>query len=152
MVALSLHSLIASARLFLKCSSAAGRDAMRMKNSAHILIAEDERLVARDLERRLQRLGYTVVALAATGCDAIHQAVEHRPDLVMMDIHLRGEMDGIEAAGFIRSRLNTRIVYMSAYSDQTTLARAQSTDPAAFLEKPFNDCNLQRTLQQVLCQ
>jgi CheY-like chemotaxis protein len=125
---------------------------MIINNSAHILIAEDERLVARDLERRLRRLGYTVVALAATGSDAIHQAAEHRPDLVMMDIHLQGEMDGIEAAGFIRTRLNIRIVYMSAYSDQGTLARAQSTDPAAFLEKPFNDYNLQRTLQQVLSQ
>jgi CheY-like chemotaxis protein len=143
---------MASAPFFLKRSSAAGCNSMTMKNSAHILIAEDERLVARDLERRLRRLGYTVVALVATGPDAIYQAAEHRPDLVMMDISLQGEMDGIEAAGFIRTRQDIRIVYMSAYTDQPTLARAQSTDPAAFLEKPFNDCNLQQTLQQALSQ
>jgi CheY-like chemotaxis protein len=121
-----------------------------MNTLAHILIVEDERLIARDLERRLQRLGYTVVALVATGPEAIYQALEHRPDLVLMDIRLQGEMDGIEAAGFIRTHLGIRIIYMSAYVDQATLTRAQATDPAAFLHKPFSEFTLQQTLRQVL--
>jgi CheY-like chemotaxis protein len=123
---------------------------MTMRDSSHILIVEDERLVARYLERRLRRLGYTVVALAATGPEAIYQALEHRPDLVLMDIRLQGEMDGIDAAAFIRTHLNLQIVYMSAYVDQATLTRAQATNPAAFLRKPFSEFTLQQTLQQVL--
>jgi CheY-like chemotaxis protein len=122
-----------------------------MKCSPHILIVEDERLVARDLERRLSRLGYTVVAQVASGPEAIQQTLAHRPDLVLMDIRLQGEMDGIEAAGFIRTHLNIRVVYMSAYVDQATLTRAQATHPAAFLTKPFSESILQQTLQQVLC-
>jgi CheY-like chemotaxis protein len=116
-----------------------------------ILIVEDERLIARDLERRLRRLGYKVAAQVATGPDAIQQALAHRPDLVLMDVRLQGQMDGIEAAGFIRTHLNIQVVYMSAFVDQTTLTRAQATHPAAFLTKPFSESSLQQTLQQVLC-
>jgi CheY-like chemotaxis protein len=123
-----------------------------MKCSLHILIVEDERLVARDLQRRLSRLGYTVVGQVASGSEAIQQALAQRPDLVLMDIRLQGEMDGIEAAGFIRTHLNIRVVYMSAYVDEATLTRAQATDPAAFLTKPFSESILQQTLQQVLCR
>jgi CheY-like chemotaxis protein len=122
-----------------------------MKCNPHILIVEDERLVARDLELRLRRLGYTVVALVGSGFEAIQQALAHRPDLVLMDIRLQGEMDGIEAAGFIRTHLNIRVVFMSAYVDQTTLTRAQATHPAAFLTKPYSDSSLQRMLQEVMC-
>ncbi|HSF33773.1 MAG TPA: response regulator, partial [Candidatus Tectomicrobia bacterium] len=117
----------------------------------NILIVEDERLVARDLERRLSRLGYTVVAQVASGSEAIQQTLAHRPDLVLMDIRLKGEMDGIEAAGFIRTHLNTRVIYMSAYVDEATLTRAQATHPAAFLTKPFSESSLQQTLQRVFC-
>ncbi len=122
-----------------------------MKCSANILIVEDERLVARDLERRLSRLGYTVVAQVASGSEAIQQTLAHRPDLVLMDIRLKGEMDGIEAAGFIRTHLNTRVIYMTAYVDEATLTRAQATRPAAFLTKPFSESSLHQTLQRVFC-
>jgi CheY-like chemotaxis protein len=121
-----------------------------MRNPAHILIVEDERLIAKDLERRLRQLGFTVVALVSTGPAAISQALEHRPDLVLMDIRLQGEMDGIEAATLIRTNLNVPIIYLSAYVDETTLARAHATQPAAFLHKPFNAYHLQQTLKQVL--
>jgi CheY-like chemotaxis protein len=121
-----------------------------MQNPAHILIVEDERLVARDLERRLRRMNYMVVAIAATGLEAIQQALEHRPDLVLMDIRLQGEMDGITAAAFIRTHLNIQVIYLSAYVDEMTLERAQGTSPAAFLRKPFNEYDLRQTLQQVL--
>ena len=124
---------------------------MMMRCPAHILIVEDERLVARDLERRLTRIGYMVVAIAAAGPDAIHQALEHQPDLILMDIRLQGEMDGITAAAFIRNHLDIPIVYLSAYVDEKTLERAQDTAPAAFLRKPFNEYDLRQTLQQVLC-
>jgi CheY-like chemotaxis protein len=125
-------------------------DSMAMDSFTRVLIVEDERLVARELERRLRRLGYTVVALASTGIEAIHQALEHQPDLVLMDIRLRGQMDGIEAVASIRKHLNVRVVYMSAYIDEATLARAQATQPDAFLPKPFSNNSFQEMLQQVL--
>ncbi len=123
-----------------------------MNNSSRVLIVEDEHLIARDLERRLRRLGYTVVALVTSGMEALHQALEQRPDLVLMDIRLHGEIDGIEAVQSIRKRLNVRVVYLSADSDEATLARAQATHPDAFLDKPFNASSLQATLQRVLPQ
>jgi CheY-like chemotaxis protein len=127
-------------------------DSMAMDSFARVLIVEDERLVARGLERRLRSLGYEVVALASTGIEAIHQALEHQPDLVLMDIRLRGQMDGIEAVASIRKHLNVRVVYMSAYNDEATLARAQATQPDAFLPKPFSNNSFQAMLQQVLPQ
>lgn len=121
-----------------------------MRSPAHILIVEDERLIAKDLERRLKRLGYTVVALVATGHEAIQQALQHRPDVVLMDIRLQGTIDGIEAAESIHLHMNTLIIYLSAYVDAGTLQRAEATHPAAFLRKPFNEHHLHQTLQRVL--
>lgn len=118
--------------------------------AASILLVEDERLIAKDLERRLRRMGYQVVALAATGPEAIHQALAHRPDIVLMDIRLQGQMDGIEAAAFIRTHLNIPLIYMSAYVDDETLARASATRPAGYLRKPFSERQLQTTLEGAL--
>jgi CheY-like chemotaxis protein len=78
-----------------------------MRHPARLLIVEDERVIALDLQRWVTRLGYTVVALTATGPEAIHQALEHRPDLVLMDIHLQGERDGVEAVMKLSSTMNT---------------------------------------------
>jgi two-component system, cell cycle sensor histidine kinase and response regulator CckA len=128
------------------------RNAIAMSNAARVLIAEDERLVARNLERQLRRQGYMVVGLVSTGPEAIQQALEHRPDMILMDIRLRGRMDGIEAAAFIRKQLNARIVYMSAYIDEATVARAQATQPDAFLHKPFSSSAFLEMLQQILPQ
>jgi CheY-like chemotaxis protein len=123
---------------------------MAMNTSARVLIVEDERLIARALERQLQGLGYNVVAIASTGEEAIHQAFENRPHIILMDIRLRGQMDGIEAVESIRKQLNVRVVYLSAYIDKATLSRAQATQPDAFLHKPFTNFSLQKALQEVL--
>lgn len=126
------------------------RDVIAMNNAARVLIVEDERLVARSLERQLRRLGHRVVGLVSTGIEAIQQALEHRPDMILMDIRLRGQMDGIEAAASVRKQLNVRIVYMSAYIDEATLARAQATQPDAFLHKPFSSSSFLETLEHIL--
>jgi CheY-like chemotaxis protein len=125
---------------------------MAMHHPARVLIAEDERLVARDLERRLRGLGYTVVALVSTGTEAVDQALEQQPDMVLMDIRLRGEMDGIEAVASIRKQLDVRTIYLTAYTDEATLVRAQATEPDAFLHKPFTSRALQETVQRTLTQ
>jgi two-component system, cell cycle sensor histidine kinase and response regulator CckA len=127
-------------------------NAIAMSNSARVLIAEDERLVARSLERQLSQQGYIVVGLVSTGPEVIQQALEHRPDMILMDIRLRGQMDGIEAAASVRKQLNVRIVYMSAYIDEVTLARAAATQPDAFLNKPFSSSSFLEMLQHLLPQ
>ena len=125
---------------------------MPMNSCIRVLVVEDERIIARDLEQQLRRLGYRIVALATTGIEGLELALEHRPDVVLMDIRLRGKMDGIEAVESIRKQLDVRIIYLSAYIDEATLARAEATRPDAFLHKPFSIGLLQTTLQHVLLQ
>jgi signal transduction histidine kinase len=117
---------------------------------ALILIAEDERIVAGDLQARLRRLGYQVVAIVATGEDAIAAAAMHRPDLVLMDIRLAGTMDGIQAADAIHHRDGTPVIYLSAYADTETVERAKVTEPLGYLIKPFDDSELRTTIEMAL--
>ena len=98
---------------------------------AQILIVEDENIVALSIQRRLKKLGYEGLLIVSTGEDAVLQAEKTRPDLVLMDIRLEGEMDGIEAAEKIRALFNIPVVYLTAYSDETTLQRAKTTEEDA---------------------
>ncbi|MCF7928380.1 MAG: PAS domain S-box protein [Spirochaetales bacterium] len=121
-----------------------------MTDSPRILLVEDEAVTLVDLERILTRYGYQVVARASTGGEAVESAQAHRPDLVLMDIRLRGEMDGIEAAEKIKVAYNIPVVYMSAYADEQTLARAKETAPHAYITKPYNERVLRITLDTAL--
>jgi CheY-like chemotaxis protein len=120
--------------------------------NARILIVEDEHIVAWDLAQRLTHLGYTVLGIVSSGQDALEQALELKPDLILMDIRLPGHMDGIEAAERIRAQLQTAIVYMTAYADEHTVQRALATHPAMVMRKPFHSSELQRTLESALGQ
>ena len=100
--------------------------------TARILIVEDEHLIALGLSRRVIALGYTVVGLAASGEEAIAQAAGLQPDVVLMDIGLRGVMDGIEAAQHIRAWAPIPVIYVSASTDAPTVARAWQTAPAGY--------------------
>jgi len=115
-----------------------------------ILIVEDEVLIAWDLERRLTRLGYAVLGIASSGQEAIEKALALRPDLVLMDIRLPGDISGIEAAGHIQAQLQTVIVYMTAYADDPTVQRALASGPATVIRKPFQISELQRALESTL--
>jgi two-component system, sensor histidine kinase len=115
-----------------------------------VLIVEDESLVAHDLARRLTRLGYTVVGRAATGDEAVRYAVTLCPHVVLMDIHLRGNMDGVEAAQVIQTQRPTPVVFLSAYVDAATLVHPRATGAVAYLSKPIADRALQQTLQRVV--
>lgn len=119
-------------------------------NDTRIMIVEDERIVARDLQFRLQGLGYQVAAMASEGHDAIHQAGSSRPNLVLMDIRLENGMDGIEAAEQIRNQLDIPVVFLTAYADQATLARAKITEPFGYILKPFEERELQSTIEIAL--
>jgi CheY-like chemotaxis protein len=121
-----------------------------MSAPPRILIVEDEVLVARDLARRLTRLGYRLAGFAATAAEAVSHARELRPDVVLMDIHLRGDMDGIEAAQVIGAWAPIPVVYVSAYADPATAARIQEAGAAGYLQKPVADWTLAQTLGRVL--
>jgi len=115
-----------------------------------ILVVEDERVVARDIEKRLRKLGYVVPASVALGEEAIEKVAELRPDLVLMDIRLKGAMDGIEAAEQIRADFDTPVVYLTAYADESTLQRAKVTEPFGYIVKPFDERDLQVAIEIAL--
>jgi CheY-like chemotaxis protein len=111
---------------------------------ARILVVEDDRIIARSLRLILEQLGYEVTALASTGQAAIHEAEETKPDLILMDIVLDGEMDGIDGARVIRSNQSIPIVYLTAHADQTTRERSDATQPFGYLSKPIMKDDLRR--------
>ena len=100
---------------------------------ANILIVEDEPVVAKDIQLSLQRLGYHVPATATSGEEAIRKAVEIHPDLILMDIVLKGEMDGVETALQIQRKQEVPVIYLTAYADHDTLERAKVTFPAGYV-------------------
>jgi CheY-like chemotaxis protein len=118
--------------------------------AARILIVEDERLIAIDLQRRLTRLGYTVVALAASGIEAVQKVLTLHPDVVLMDIRLQGDMDGVEAAQRIHASTPIPVVFMTAYVDEDTQQRMRATSPWDCLYKPFAPHQVQSVLEHVL--
>jgi two-component system cell cycle sensor histidine kinase/response regulator CckA len=115
-----------------------------------ILVVEDERVVARDLQVMLQRLGYAVPTIAGTGADAIAKAAAIQPDLLLMDVRLRGVMDGIDAAERIHAQLDIPVVYLTAFVDDATRQRARQTAPYGYLVKPFDERTVQITIEMAL--
>src|ERR687891_640011 len=114
---------------------------------AQILIVEDERIIAAELTRRITRLGYAVVAIAGSGIEAIEQARGCCPNLVLMDIGLPGEMNGLEAGARIWEELNIPIVYVTAYADEQTIVQARTPQPVLTVRKPFDATQLRNTLE-----
>jgi diguanylate cyclase (GGDEF)-like protein len=115
-----------------------------------VLIVEDERIVALHLRQRLSALGYKVSAAVASGTQALHEIREKRPDVILMDINLEGELDGIETTRLIPPELHIPVIYLTAYSEETTLERARGTLAYGYLLKPFSDRELHATIQMVL--
>jgi CheY-like chemotaxis protein len=117
---------------------------------SNIMIVEDEWITADDLRMSLQSLGYTVTSMVSSGEEAIKKAEGDRPDLVLMDIVLKGEMDGIEAASQIRSCYNIPIIYLTAYADEKILERARITEPFGYIVKPFVNEDLKIAIEIAL--
>lgn len=117
---------------------------------ARLLIVEDEGIVGLNIQRRLEGLGYQVVANVASGEEAITLAESTRPDLVLMDIKLEGNVDGIEAAAQINDRFQIPIVYLTAYTNDETLNRAKLTQPYGYILKPFEARDLATTIEVAL--
>lgn len=111
------------------------------------LIIEDEILIAEELKERLSRLGYSVIGAVDSADEGIAIATRELPDVVLMDIRLRGGKDGIQAAREIRQQVDLPIVYVTAYSDPLTVERVKRTDHDGFILKPFHRHDLQSTIQ-----
>ena len=116
----------------------------------NILIVEDERIVAEDIKTSLKRLGYNVLAIVSSGKEAITKALELKPDLVLMDILLKGDLDGIEAANKIRSKSNIPVIYLTAHADEITLKRAKLSEPFGYIVKPFETKDLKIAIDMAL--
>ncbi len=118
--------------------------------NARIMIVEDERIVARDIKSSLTKLGYSVLDIVSSGEDAIWKAEETNPDLVLMDIALKGSIDGIEAAKQIHDRFNIPVIYLTAYSDDGAIERAKLTEPSGYIIKPFQVRELRSSIEIAL--
>ncbi len=115
-----------------------------------ILVVEDENVVALELKKRLKKLAYQVSSVASSGKEAISKAEGFLPDLVIMDIRLKGDMDGIQAAQIIREKLNIPVLYLTAHSDDETLKRAKQTEPYGYILKPFEEDELRTAIEIAL--
>jgi len=112
-----------------------------------ILIVEDEGLIAADVQRKLQRLGYALPAIADSGAEALRCARSTPFDLVLMDIRLKGDMDGIATAHALRNEFETPVVYMTAHADQETIGRAKATEPLGYILKPISSSDLRSVVE-----
>ncbi len=121
-----------------------------MQNRKKIFIVEDESLFALELESRLTSLGYTVCGIAANGKEAIKKTMKLQPDMVLMDIQLKGDMDGIETARKLKENYSLPVIFLTAYSDKATLQRAKQTQPLGYLVKPIQEMDLMSTLEMAI--
>lgn len=115
-----------------------------------VLVVEDESIVSKDIQRSLERLGYEVAGASSTGEKAIELAKEEQPDIVLMDIMLKGEMNGIETANKIKNDRHVPVIFLTAYADQATLNNAKITEPHGYILKPFKEVDLNTSIEVAL--
>ncbi|TGC11509.1 response regulator [Methanolobus halotolerans] len=115
-----------------------------------IMIVEDEKIVALDIKDSLESFGYSVPCMVSTGKDAIEMARIHNPDLILMDVVLKGDMDGIKATEIIHDHCDIPVIYLTAYSDEKTIARAKLTSPFGHILKPFENRELRTNIEIAL--
>lgn len=117
---------------------------------ATVLVVEDESIVSKDIQYSLKKLGYEVVGFSATGAKAIELALDLKPNVVLMDIMLKGDINGIEASAEIKKSLNIPIIFLTAYADENTLEKAKITEPYAYILKPFKEIDLHTSIEMAL--
>jgi PAS domain S-box-containing protein len=118
--------------------------------NAQVLVVEDEAIVAKNIKAELNSMGYEVPAIAASGEEALQKAAQVQPDLVLMDIVLKGDMDGVETTARLHERFDVPVVYLTAYCDDQTLERAKWTEPFGYLLKPYEERELRTTIELAL--
>jgi len=113
----------------------------------NVLVVEDESIVSKDIQYSLKKLGYNVVGVAATGQKAIDLCGEKSPDIILMDIMLKGDINGIEASTRIKESYNIPVIFLTAYADENTLSKAKVTEPYAYIIKPFKEIDLHTSIE-----
>ncbi len=116
----------------------------------NVLVVEDESIVSKDIQQSLKKLGYNVVGAASTGEQAVKLAIETTPDIILMDIMLKGEMTGIEAATQVRAETNIPVIFLTAYADESTLSKAKVTQPYGYIIKPFKEIDIHTSIEMAL--
>jgi CheY-like chemotaxis protein len=132
------------------CPPVNSEDQVDNHRAATILVVEDEMIVALDLQYTLERMGFIVVGIASSGREAIRLAAVSQPNVILMDIQLKDDMDGVEAARQIGMHSETAIIYLTAQADKSTLQRVEQTGHATLLFKPFSESVLQTSIEEVL--
>ena len=112
-----------------------------------VLVVEDESIVSKDIQYSLKKLGYNVVGVAATGQKAIELCGEKLPDIILMDIMLKGDINGIQASTRIKEVYNIPVIFLTAYADENTLSKAKVTEPYAYIIKPFKEIDLHTSIE-----
>lgn len=121
-----------------------------MEEVKKILVVEDESIVSKDIQLSLSRLGYAICGAASTGEEAIEMAKSEYPDLILMDIMLKGKLNGIETAHLIKEYMDVPVIYLTAYADESTLAKAKITEPYGYIIKPFQEIDLHTSIEMAL--
>src|SRR6185503_3260654 len=116
----------------------------------NIFIVEDESIVAKDIQNSLTKLGYNVVGIANSGKDAIEKITQTNPDLVLMDIMIKGDLTGIDVSEKIKEKINVPVIFLTAYADEGTLAKAKITEPYGYILKPFKEIDLHSTIEMAV--
>ncbi len=123
-----------------------------MEDKTRILIVEDDMIIAANLSLQLSQLGYEITGIESRGEEAVVHAQLNPPDLILMDVNLKGSLDGVETVRQIHQNRSIPVIYLTANNDEATFNRAKSTRPKAFISKPFNKLNLQRNVALVVEQ
>jgi len=121
-------------------------------NSFKILVVEDEAIIAMDIQFMLRKLGFSQLEVVDTGEESLQKVAVDKPHLVLMDIKLKGQLDGIEAAKQIFFEYNVPVIYITAFGDEKTLERADGSARYGFITKPFEETELQSTIESALSQ
>lgn len=119
--------------------------------AVNVFIVEDENIVAKDIEQSLKKLGYNVVGMASSG-EKVKELLEAGPlpDIFLMDIMIKGDMNGIEVAEFVKENYNLPVIFLTAYADENTLSKAKITEPYGYILKPFKEIDLHTTIEMAL--
>lgn len=120
-----------------------------MSTNKKILIVEDDMIISLVVENMVKELGYSVVGKAVSGDEAIRIAIEKKPDILLMDIRLKGDMDGIDAVAKIKERINPKVIYLTGNSDRLNFERAKDTEFADLIVKPFTIGDLDKSLKLI---
>jgi PAS domain S-box-containing protein len=121
-----------------------------MVEKARIMVVEDEAVISLEIQDRLTKMGHSICGTAASGEEAVSVAAANRPDLILMDVQLRGDVDGVETAQQIRNQVEIPVIYLTAFADDRTVERARLTEPFGYLIKPFSEKELYAAIETAL--